>query len=175
MATPAQSITFDDVTLRPITQADDSQVASLIREVLTEHGCTEEGFAIHDPEVDAMTEAYSHARSIYYVVECDGKVVGGCGVAPLRGTYQNIGELQKFYILSDYRGRGIGKRLLDMCVAFAREQEYQRCYVETIDKMDAAGALYRKEGFESIGMPLGNTGHHACTKFYVKVLMGENG
>ncbi len=157
--------------LRPLTQADNAAMAEIVRSVLTEFGCTGEGFAIHDPEVDNLFEAYSHARSAYYVVECDGKVVGGGGIAPLRGTYQNICELQKFYILPEYRGRGFGKQLLEQCLAFAQTQHFQRCYIETVEKMNLAASLYKKLGFEAIGMPLGNTGHHACDRWYVRVLV----
>lgn len=153
---------------------DNTALAAIIRSVLTEFGCTEEGFAIHDPEVDMMYETYTHenTRSVYYVVECDGKVVGGGGVAPLRGTYQNICELQKFYILPEYRGRGFGSQLLSKCLDFAAEQKFNRCYIETVSKMDLAASLYKKLGFEAIGMPLGNTGHHACDRWYTKVIYG---
>ena len=159
--------------VRPIRVDDDTGVAMVIRTVLTEHGCVAEGFAIHDPEVDKMYETYVHhdARSAYFVLEDNGVVVGGCGIAPLRGTYQNIAELQKFYIMPGYRGLGFGKQLLESCLAFAREKGFSRCYIETVSKMNQAEKLYLKSGFESLGMPLGNTGHHACDRWYVKVLV----
>lgn len=162
-----------NAVIRPVCQADNAALAGIIRSVLTEFGCTGEGFAIHDPEVDHMYETYVHhdARSAYFVAECDGRVVGGGGVAPLRGTYQNICELQKFYILPEYRGRGLGRALLKLCMGFAKEQQYQRCYIETVEKMNAAESLYRKAGFEPIDMPLGNTGHHACDRWYMRVLV----
>ena len=104
------------------------------------------------------------------MAECAGQVVGGGGIAPLRGTYQNIGELQKFYVLPEYRGQGIGRQILDRCLSFAREQDFPRLYIETVAHMNAAENLYRKAGFEPITMPLGNTGHHACDRWYVRVL-----
>lgn len=161
------------VKVRPVQPDDNAALAAIIRNVLTEFGCTAEGFAIHDPEIDHVYETYVHhdSRSVYFVAQADGKIVGGGGIAPLRGTYQNICELQKFYILPEYRGRGLGKRILELCLQFACEQHYQRCYIETVGKMDAAESLYRKAGFEPIDMPLGNTGHYACDRWYMKVLM----
>lgn len=162
----------DNANLRKIAPGDNAAIAAIIRSVLTEFDCTGEGFAIHDPEVDSMYETYTHdcTRSAYFVVEGHGKIVGGGGVAPLRGTYQNICELQKFYILPEYRGKGYGYQLLDRCLAHAHAQQFQRCYIETVSKMDMAAALYKKLGFEAIGMPLGNTGHHACDRWYVRAL-----
>jgi putative acetyltransferase len=165
---PAISSTYQ---LRTLTQHDNPGMAAIVRQVLTEFGCTADGFAIHDPELDDLFEAYQHhARSAYFVVEVDEQLVGGGGIAPLRGTYQNICELQKFYVLPEHRGRGYGRALLEACLAFAREQQFQRCYIETAQQMNTAEALYRKAGFEPIEMPLGNTGHHACDRWYVRIL-----
>ncbi len=158
-------------TIRLITPQDNIAVAAIIRAVLTEFSCTDEGYAIHDPEVDDMFNAYHNdKREAYFIAECDGNIVGGGGVAQLKGTYQSICELQKFYILPEYRGRGIGQKILDLCLNYARENGYSRCYIETVERMNAAETLYRKAGFEPIATPLGNTGHHACDRWYVRAL-----
>ncbi|MDX2113054.1 MAG: GNAT family N-acetyltransferase [Alphaproteobacteria bacterium] len=169
-AMKAEAPQAENFTMRRITPADNQHMADIVRRVMTEFGCTADGFAIHDPELENLFDAYDHARSRYFVVEVDGAVVGGGGVAPLRGTYQNICELQKFYVLPEHRGRGYGRALLEACLAFAREQKFQRCYLETVEQMQAADSLYRKVGFEPIEMPLGNTGHHACDRWYARVL-----
>ena len=156
--------------LHSIRKEDNAAIAAIIRAVLTEFGCTAPGFAIHDPEVDRMYETYQQPKSAYFVMVCDGKVIGGGGLAPLAGTTQNISELQKFYILPEYRGRGFGHRLLDECLKFARKNGFNRCYIETVEQMQQAESLYHKIGFERIPMPLGNTGHHACNRWYMKIL-----
>lgn len=171
-AAPLVEAPFDvTVEIRPVRPEDNGPIAVIIRDVLAEFGCTGEGFAIHDPEVDHMYETYTHhdARSAYFVAEHEGKIIGGGGIAPLRGTYQNICELQKFYVLPGYRNAGIGSRILAHCMRFAQEQKYQRCYLETTAQMGTAESLYRKAGFEPIGMPLGNTGHHGCDRWFMKV------
>jgi len=74
-----------DFLIRPIEPRDDAAVAHVIRTVMPEFGADGPGFAIHDTEVDAMHAAYSQPRSAYFVVESDGTVLGGGGVAPLHG------------------------------------------------------------------------------------------
>ena len=69
--------------VRPIEARDDAAIAAIIRSVMPEFGATGCGFAINDPEVDWMHRAYSAPRSAYFVVERDGVVIGGGGVAPL--------------------------------------------------------------------------------------------
>ena len=71
--------------IRPIESRDDAAMAQVIRTVMPEFGAIGDGFAINDPEVDWMQRAYAVPRSAYFVVELDGKVVGGGGVAPLVG------------------------------------------------------------------------------------------
>lgn len=69
--------------IRPIEPRDDADVAAIIRAVMPEFGADGPGFAIHDAEVEAMHAAYARPRSAYFVVEVNGRVVGGGGVAPL--------------------------------------------------------------------------------------------
>ncbi|HMB42995.1 MAG TPA: GNAT family N-acetyltransferase, partial [Luteimonas sp.] len=87
------------IAIRPIRTADDTAIASIIRTVMPEFGAVGSGFAINDPEVDWMTRAYSQPRCAYFVVEQDGVVVGGAGVAPLAGGDGDTCELRKMYFL----------------------------------------------------------------------------
>ncbi len=73
-------------TIRPIQARDDAAIAATIRSVMPEFGAGGAGFAIHDPEVDAMSRAYARPRCAYFVVEGDGVVLGGGGIAPPEGA-----------------------------------------------------------------------------------------
>lgn len=153
--------------IRPIQPRDDAAVASIIRTVMPEYGAVGEGFAINDPEVDWMQRAYSRPRSAYFVVEMDGKAMGGGGIAPLEGSDDDTCELRKMYFLKSLRGQGAGSALLKRCLDAARAFGYQRCYVETLSGMNDAIRLYERNGFRRIGAPLGRTGHGGCNTFYV--------
>jgi putative acetyltransferase len=156
--------------LRPIRKEDNAAVAAIIRAVLTEFGCTAPGFAIHDPEVDAIYEAYHQPRSAYFVIEHDGVVIGGAGVAPLKGGEYDTCELQKNYILPEYRGYGYGRVLFDWCMETAKASGFKYCYIETLEHMTAARAIYVRAGFQPLDKPMGATGHYACNRWYMKEL-----
>ena len=83
------------VTIRPIHARDDARMAEIIRTVMPEFGASGSGFAINDPEVDWMSRAYSEPRCAYWVVERNGVVEGGGGVAPLEGGDPDTCELRK--------------------------------------------------------------------------------
>ncbi|AVP97813.1 GNAT family N-acetyltransferase [Ahniella affigens] len=160
-----------NVTIRPIEAKDDPIVAAIIRRVMPEFGADGPGFAIHDPEVDFMSQSYGAPRSAYFVVEAAGTVVGGGGVAGLAGDGTGtICELRKMYFLPEARGLGAGRALIERCLAVAKAFGYQRCYLETLEGMHAAQKLYRANGFTEIAGPLGNTGHFSCDRFFVKDL-----
>ena len=145
-------------------------MAAIIRQVMTSFGASGPGFAIHDPEVDAMSAAYAAPGHAYFVIEEDGRVVGGAGIAPLTGASDGTCELRKMYFLPEARGRGQGRALLEHCLRIAKELGYQRCYLETLTGMDAAQALYRKLGFTPLSCARGATGHHGCDRFYQRAL-----
>lgn len=157
----------DDFLIRPIQPCDDAPVAAIIRTVMPEFGADGAGFAIHDPEVAAMHAAYAMPRSRYFVIESDGDVLGGGGVAPLIGGDEDVCELRKMYFLPALRGRGAGRAMLRRCLQAAREMGFKRCYLETLTGMEAAQALYARFGFTPLCAPMGATGHHGCNRFFI--------
>jgi putative acetyltransferase len=156
-------------TIRPIEARDDAAVAAIIRAVMPEFGADGPGFAIHDTEVGAMHAAYAKPGRAYFVVELDGKVRGGGGVAPLDGE-TGVCELRKMYFLPELRGRGAGDALMRRCLNAASALGYRRCYLETLTGMDAAQRLYDKHGFKPICGAMGQTGHFSCDKFFIRDL-----
>ena len=154
-------------SIRPITTADDAAMAAIIRGVMPEFGATGDGFAINDPEVDWMHRAYSQPRCAYFVVEREGRVVGGAGVAPLEGGDPAVCELRKMYFLPEARGIGAGAAMMARCLQAARELGFRQCYLETLTGMDSAMKLYERSGFRRISCSMGHTGHGGCNTFYL--------
>ena len=161
------------INIRPIQKSDNSQICGIIRSVLEEYGGKKLGTAYYDHDTEYMFESYQGQNEVYYIIEVDGKVIGGGGVKHLSGTKQNIAEFQKFYILSQYRGMGLGKKLISLCIDFARVQGYNAIYLETFENMQAAQAIYKKYGFQYIDEPLGGTGHTSCPVWMLLNLKDE--
>jgi GNAT superfamily N-acetyltransferase len=51
------------------------------------------------------------------------------------------------YLRPEQRGRGIGQRLLDMALLWAREHRIERIILDTTEEMAAARRLYERNGF----------------------------
>ena len=158
------------VRIRKIAKDDDLQIETIIRSVFYELNIPLIGTAYEDPEVSSMYEAYSMPRSIYYVAEYNGKVIGGAGIKPLSGSSENICELQKMYGIPEMRGKGIGLELLENCLKSAKSFNFIKCYIETIPSLIRAIKLYESNGFDILSSPLGNTGHNNCKIWMIKDL-----
>jgi len=156
--------------IRPILKKDNKQIASVIRNVLIDFGVPKVGTAYADVTLDTMFEAYQKHRAIYFVIELDGEILGGAGISQLAHSQENICELQKMYFSPKVRGLGLGSKMISLCLKQAKKFKFDKCYLETMTYMEAAQGLYKKNGFEYIDGPLGNTGHYSCPVHMLKDL-----
>lgn len=160
----------ESFNIREIRLEDNPKIAKAIRSVLIEFGVPKVGTAYEDKSLDCMTETYDSPKKAYYVVEKNGEIFGGAGIAQLDNYDGNICELQKMYYMSEARGKGLGSVMMEKCLQFAKEAGFEKCYLETMPYMDDARKLYRKVGFEAIDAPIGDTGHYSCSVWMLKDL-----
>lgn len=156
--------------IRQIQLEDNPQIAQVIRNVFVELDAPKVGTAFADPILDTLFEVYQMPKSIYFVIENEGLILGGCGIAPLENSDDHICELQKMYFAPQARGLGLGYQVIQLCLEFAIKEGFTDCYLETLPFMTAAQKLYHKVGFYHINGPLGNTGHSSCDVWMLKKL-----
>lgn len=89
---------------------------------------------------------------------------------PLAEEGINACELQKMYFHPKARGRGFGKKLIQLCLEKAKELAYSHVYLETLEEMHEARSLYESVGFKYIDHRMGATGHSSCPVFMLKYL-----
>lgn len=157
-------------TIRPLREEDNQVIAAIIREVLTEFNAAKPGTVYFDPTTDDLYKLFQIPNAEYWVLEVDGKVVGGSGVYPTVGLPDECCELVKLYILPEVRGKGLGKRLIEQCFASATKFCYKQVYLETMPELTNAMSLYEHCGFEYLDGPLGNSGHFGCGLWMLKTL-----
>ena len=153
------------IKLRTIQKEDNVQMAQIIRDTLTEFKANKPGTVYYDETTDQLFELFQKPGSIYYVALMDDELVGGGGIYPSDGLPNGTCELVKMYLLPEARGIGLGKRIIQECLAFAKENGYSQVYIESMPELENALKVYEKFGFKYISAPLGNTGHHGCEKW----------
>ena len=106
----------------------------------------------------------------YFVATINGEVIAGAGIFPTEGLPYNTCELVKMYVSSAARGKGLGKILLQQCIDEAKNNGFEKMYLESMPELTHAIAMYKKYGFTFIPSPLGNSGHSGCDLFMIREL-----
>lgn len=161
---------MDKLTFRKIAKKDNAVIASVIRKALEEYGAAQPGTVYTDPTTDALYELFQAPGSIYWIVEHNNKVVGGCGLFPTEGLPDGYVELVKLYLSKEMRGKGVGAQLMRKTITSAKELGYNALYLESIPALNNAVTLYEKMGFQKTEQRLGDSGHFSCDLWMVKEL-----
>ena len=156
------STTTEDFIIRRIEEKDNHELAFVVRTTLAEFGANKPGTVFFDPTTDELYSLFQKAGSVYYVTLKDDKLVGGGGIYPTDGLPTDTCELVKMYLLPEARGIGLGKKLIEKCLVFAKEAGYKNVYLETMPELKNALKVYEKMGFRYLDKPMGNSGHFGC-------------
>jgi DNA-binding MarR family transcriptional regulator/GNAT superfamily N-acetyltransferase len=94
--------------------------------------------------VGAFARSHDAVRERAFVAELDGRR-GGC-VLCVRENDETA-RLRLLLVEPWARGHGLGSRLVDECVSFARKKDYGRIVLWTNDVLTAARRVYERAGF----------------------------
>ena len=72
------------------------------------------------------------------------------GTVAMIKSSENIFELAKMTVKSDYRGRGIANMLMDQCIDFANQKDAKEIFLISNDSLKIARNLYDKYGFSEV-------------------------
>ena len=165
------------IHIRPLQPSDNTALAIIIRDSLSEFGANKPGTVFYDPTTDNLYDLFKTAGSFYLVAEENGRLLGGAGIFPSPGLTAGICELVKMYLHGAARGKGLGRLLINQCLEKATVLGYKKVYLETMPELRKAVSVYEKFGFTYLTGPLGNTGHFGCDVWMIKELreQGEKG
>jgi putative acetyltransferase len=156
--------------IRTIQPGDDKALATIIRDTLTEFKANKPGTVYFDETTDHLSVIFKTSGSIYFVAVLDGEILGGSGIYPTANLPEGTCELVKLYLSSKARGKGLGKTLLQKCVAAAKEMGYKKIYLETMPELTIAIPMYEKLGFTYLQAAQGSSGHTGCDVWMIKEL-----
>ncbi len=86
---------------------------------------------------------YDPAKERVWVCEHGGRMVGFL----LLESRGEAAQLRYFFILPEYRGIGLGKKLIGLYMDFYRRCGYRSSYLWTTSELRAAASLYTRNGF----------------------------
>lgn len=105
-------------------------------------------FQSFDKELATLPGHYAPPDGRLLLPECDGQLAGCVALHKLE---EGVCEMKRLYLRPQFRGKGLGRTLVDRIIAEARQIGYSRMRLDTVEPVmkDAVG-LYRKIGFREI-------------------------
>ena len=140
------SPSLDDITIRNTLEAGDMGYIIYLHGYLYKK---EYNFGISFETYVAQSlrefyDQYDPATNRVWVCEHQGRMIGFMSLMN-RG---NAAQLRYFIIEPEYRGIGLGKKLMELCMDFFNQCHYKSCYLWTTQELRAAAALYTRHGFK---------------------------
>jgi len=105
-------------------------------------------------DMDDIDSYYFQNNGTFMVLEDDGKIIGTGGIGSLD---EMTAELKRIWLLKEYRGKGLGRKLVTSLLDFARSHGYQRVELTVASpalQIEAVG-LYGSLGFVPVNDPTG--------------------
>ncbi|MHA1135681.1 MAG: GNAT family N-acetyltransferase [Candidatus Thorarchaeota archaeon] len=126
--------------IRIATTSDSEWVLHHRIEMFKDMGESEESLS----ETTKLTKEYLERDwtkdYLYFLVEDGTKVIGGCGISTFRippqlsqptGTYAYLSNM---FIEPEYRGKGVGRALLDYAVDYCKSEQIGLLFLHASDK-----------------------------------------
>jgi GNAT superfamily N-acetyltransferase len=119
----------------------------LNREWLEDHGLLEDGDL---KQLERPRESILANGGEIFIAVMDDEVVGTCAVIPYDA---GVVELAKLAVDKSVRGHGLGKRLTETALAWARSRGARKVILLSSTKLQAALRLYERLGFQYGSLP----------------------
>jgi putative acetyltransferase len=140
--------------IKPGEEPDAKRVVYRVaHEIFSDPRPLEESIAYYESrrelkDMDDIQKNYFENGGIFLVMLDSNEMIG---TGAIRQLEDGICELKRLWLLSEFHGQGLGYRLLQELLSFAREKGYQRIRLQT-DPVSQSRALdfYRRIGFYEI-------------------------
>lgn len=89
---------------------------------------------------------YDTNKDRLWVAEHNNEIIGCIGVV----GHDDRAQLRWFLLHPNYRGIGLGKRLLNDALVYCREKDYKVAYLDTTNDLETAISMYTRAGFVKV-------------------------
>jgi phosphinothricin acetyltransferase len=141
-----------ELTVRPARENDAEAIATIYNQGIEDRVATLET-ELRTSEERRRWMAARGPRHPVIVTEAAGTVVGWASLNQFnpRPAYQHVADFS-VYVDRDWRGKGVGRRLLEAVIELAREIGYHKMVLSAFPFNQAGVALYERLGFRTVGI-----------------------
>jgi putative acetyltransferase len=141
-------VTVNDIIYRTAcSETEFNEGRELFREY-TESMGLDLGFQGFEAELENIGVQYNAPRGALILAYADDQPIGCTGIRELD---PKTAELKRMYVKPEYRGMKIGLNLMVLALEKAKELNYQKIRLDSLETMKEARKLYDSFGFYEIG------------------------
>ena len=150
-----------EITIRPCRMSDLETLCAIGRETYDETFRsmntqeTMDRYLAEAFDVKKIRSELENENSRFYFLYADGDLAGYLKVnfAPAQSDLNDPDslEIERVYVKRAYKGKGLGKTLIDFAIRLAQEANKRYAWLGVWEKNEAAIAFYMKMGFEEAG------------------------
>jgi GNAT superfamily N-acetyltransferase len=150
------------VKVRVFQKSDSDKVREFISDIIVNEFKFKLEFDTLDSDILAIDETYNKSNGgCFWVAETidddyssteqkqQQRIVGTSAIRNLK-QFESTCELKRMYVLRNFRRLGLGQKLLDIAIDFAKSVGYSRMFLDSSKMLYAARALYLKKCFVDI-------------------------
>jgi len=100
-----------------------------------------------DKELEYLSRFYAPPFGMIILTKVDDEFVG---VACMRDLGNSVAEISRMYVKPNYRGKGLGRKILDKLVYEAKSMHMRFLRLDTVPDMESALHLFVSKGFYEI-------------------------
>lgn len=139
-----------ELKIRLFNNKDTSKVIELISNIRINEFNLNFELAGLDLDLLVIEDYYIKSNGCFWVAEnSNNDIIGTTGIRKLT-QFISTCELNRMYVDSKYRGLGLGQKLLNKAIDFARKSGYSIMLLDTYYCYDIAKKLYLKNDFQEI-------------------------
>jgi len=107
-------------------------------------------YSLNENEIQNLWESIENNGIRYFLAKTNGKIIGSlyiCIIINLTYNKKSIGYIENVIVDENYRKKGIGKKLMEMAIEYAKEKNCYKVVLQSGMKRTEAHKFYENIGF----------------------------
>lgn len=154
-----------DLSIIPYSKKYEKQVIDLVGGILCELSVVPQSdLPLDDEDLTQIESVYSGRGGFWVAVTPTDEVIGTVGIKEMNDT---TAKLKRMFVSPEFRGTGIGQKLLDVAIQSAQKSGFRILELNTHLNMKRAHRFYEKNGFVKTNTP---SDESVCSYHYERKL-----
>ena len=133
----------NNISIRNFKPSEKEQIYGLILSVM-EREFEDVPAHLYLKDIMELPDSYSGERESFFVIESDNNIIGTIGI---KEDDEKTALMRRFFVKSDFRGKGLGLKLINHAMEFCKKSGYEIILFDGNSQMHKVKQILQKYGF----------------------------